>query len=110
MLHKCANPACSTQFRYLRQGKLFQVETEYFPGTSQRNERAVRKSKPSRHVEHYWLCDECAPYITLTFDGEGGMMTVPLPEAGGKKTVTVIPPENAKTREERPLIRAYGQS
>jgi hypothetical protein len=32
MLYKCANQACNTPFRRLREGKLFQVETEYFPG------------------------------------------------------------------------------
>ena len=32
MLYKCANEACSTPFRKLREGKLFQVETEYFAG------------------------------------------------------------------------------
>jgi len=77
MLHKCANPSCSTQFRRLREGKLFQVETEYFPQAFAR-ESTPRKVRASRHVEHYWLCDECCRYLTLAFDRERGMTTVPL--------------------------------
>ena len=34
MLNKCANEVCSAPFRWLREGKLFQVETEYFAGHS----------------------------------------------------------------------------
>ena len=29
MLHKCANPVWCAQFRYLHQGKLFEVEVQY---------------------------------------------------------------------------------
>lgn len=89
MLFKCANEACHTPFRRLREGKLFQVETEY----SSRREpsSAPRKPRPWRRVEHYWLCDACAPYVTLTFDKERGVITVPLPDGTGKKTVRVVP-------------------
>lgn len=77
MLYKCANEACSAPFRRLREGKLFQVETEYLAqnqGTS-----AHRRTRPWRRVEHYWLCDACSTFITLTFDRERGVITVPLP-------------------------------
>lgn len=86
MLYKCANEACSAPFRRLREGKLFQVETEYFaqPGGS------PRRSRPWRRVEHYWLCDSCSTYITLTFDRERGVITVPLPDGLGKRTVTLL--------------------
>jgi hypothetical protein len=84
MLHKCANPSCSTQFRRLREGKLFQVETEYFPEVVAAGNTA-RKARPSRHVEHYWLCDDCCRYLTLAFDRERGMTTVPLPGVAIKK-------------------------
>ena len=33
MLHKCANPVCCAQFRYLNQGKLFEVEIQYVEST-----------------------------------------------------------------------------
>ena len=44
MLPKCANEACSTPFRRLREGKLFEVETEYFAGNGPTGE-APRKTR-----------------------------------------------------------------
>jgi hypothetical protein len=93
MLFKCANEACHTPFRRLREGKLFQVETEYFSRRAPSS--AARKPRPWRRVEHYWLCDACAPYVTLTFDKERGVITVPLPDGSGKKTVRVVSTEAA---------------
>jgi hypothetical protein len=46
-------------------------------------------------VEHYWLCDACSPYVTLTFEKERGIVTVPLPYGSGKKTVRIISGEQA---------------
>jgi len=90
MLHKCANQACSAPFRRLREGKLFQVETEYY-GNNPPGQPTLRKVKAQRHVEHFWLCDACSPFVTLTFDRERGVVTVPLPGSTGQKTVTMIP-------------------
>jgi hypothetical protein len=100
MLYKCANAACSAPFRRLREGKLFQVETEYFaghPGTP----TTLRRVRSCRRVEHYWLCDACSPYVTLTFDQEKGVVTVPLADGSGQKTVRVVMPEpsEANARE-----------
>jgi hypothetical protein len=89
MLYKCANEACSAPFRRLREGKLFQVETEYFAGHPSAP-TSLRRSRSCRRVEHYWLCDACSPYVTLTFDQERGVVTVPLPDGTGKKTVRVV--------------------
>jgi hypothetical protein len=88
MLYKCANEACSAAFLRLREGKLFQVETEYFAQTG----GSPRRTRPWRRVEHYWLCDSCSGYITLTFDRERGVITVPLPDGLGKRTVTLVSP------------------
>jgi hypothetical protein len=88
VLHKCANPACSNLFRHLSQGKLFRVEAEYFHGSSQPL-LFTRKDRPLRHVEHYWLCDECSSFLTLTFEKGRGMITVPLPCPGRKPVTTV---------------------
>lgn len=88
MLHKCANEACNTRFRHLREGKLFQVETDYFAGRGP--SPALRKRRPLRRIEHYWLCDACAPFVTLTFDESRGVITVPLPDGTGQKTVRVL--------------------
>lgn len=74
MLHKCANPACSVNFRDLNRGKLFTVEappTKTFAGVP-------TKKRPSRHVEHYWLCDQCSSALTLVFESGRGVATVPL--------------------------------
>lgn len=67
----------------------FQVETEYFAGHPSAT-TSLRRTRSCRRVEHYWLCDACSPYVTLTFDQELGVVTVPLPDGSGKKTVRVV--------------------
>jgi len=89
MLYKCANEACNTPFRRLREGKLFQVETEYFAGRGP-SPTLSRRARPWRRVEHYWLCDACSPFVTLTFDRERGVITVPLPDGSGRKIVRMV--------------------
>ena len=89
MLYKCANEACNTPFRRLREGKLFQVETEYIAGREP-SPTLSRRVRPWRRIEHYWLCDACSPYVTLTFDKNRGIVTVPLPDGSGQKLVKVI--------------------
>jgi len=87
VLHKCANPVCSAQFRHLLQGKLFEVETRYVTSIDdQGTSRNVRE-----HVERYWLCDECAADITLRFDRERGMIGVSSLRGLKKATMTAIP-------------------
>ena len=92
MLHKCANQACSTPFRRLREGKLFRVETEYFAAHGPKAE-SPRKTRSGHRIEHYWLCHACSPFVTLTFDQQHGLITVPLPDGLGQKTVKVVPIE-----------------
>jgi len=109
MLYKCANEACSIPFRKLREGKLFQVETEYFGDP--KATPATRRTRPWRRIEHYWLCDSCASFVTLTFDRERGVVTVPLPNGLGKKTVTVIPNvDNLAASEDLPPTSSIGVS
>ena len=84
MLHKCANPDCPNRFRHLNLGKLFQVETQFFPLSASRHLTAKRRPRPARRIEHYWLCDPCALLLTLTFEKGRGMITVPLPAPTGK--------------------------
>ena len=76
VLHKCANPGCESEFRRLKQGKLFLVETpilETSPALTRKRERTHR-------IEHYWLCDQCASIFTLAYERGRGIVTVPLPE------------------------------
>lgn len=89
MLYKCANEACTTPFRRLREGRLFQVETEYF-GPEGPFAAVPGSDKGGRRVEHYWLCDACSPFVTLTIEKERGVTTVPLPDGSGHKTIRVV--------------------
>lgn len=106
MLYKCANQACNTPFRRLREGKLFQVETEYLAGREP-STTLSRKTRPWRRIEHYWLCDACSPFVTLTFDKNRGIVTVPLPDGSGQKLVRVIMDE--KGLEEAGPLEPYEQ-
>jgi hypothetical protein len=66
MVTKCANPGCSAPFLYLRQGKLFRIETV----DTQSDQGASFGMDPiagraARHLEFFWLCDDCAPLMTV---------------------------------------------
>lgn len=85
MLSKCANPGCPATFLYLHQGKLFRLDTSVdilvrIP---------VREvTRPSRRVEFFWLCDECAAELTLGYNKETGIAVVPrVKELAGAQTV-----------------------
>jgi len=58
MVCKCANPSCSKIFRYLHEGKLYRLEA----GQPNRQGSAQRG-------EWFWLCDYCAPKLTLQVEG-----------------------------------------
>jgi hypothetical protein len=88
VLHKCANPLCLNPFRKLSEGKLFLVETEALDPSNP--ERSTWKGKAPRHIEHYWLCDQCASVLTLSFERGRGMITVPLPRAARKIPVASV--------------------
>jgi hypothetical protein len=75
MLSKCANPACSMPFRYLRDGKLFEIETKL---SAEEGETGSKKA--SRRVEFFWLCGDCSAELTLIQDQEKGVIIVPIPQ------------------------------
>jgi hypothetical protein len=80
MLAKCANPACTAPFLYLREGKLYQIETEGASarGTGGQNQGAAKdERKPSRRLEFFWLCGPCARQMTLSFARGRGVVVVP---------------------------------
>lgn len=81
MLAKCANPACSSRFLYLGEGKLFRIEVpaegEPAEGGEPSSEPFLVTRKPVRRVEHYWLCARCAASLTLAYDRKSGVMAVP---------------------------------
>ena len=65
MLSKCANPECTTQLHYLREGKVFKVEKD--------GPILVAGKKPSVSVEHFWLCGPCSEISTLVYDAKDGI-------------------------------------
>jgi len=75
MLAKCANPTCSTPLLYLREGKIFMVESQQPPRVEPVPD-APAKLKPSNRVEHFWLCGPCSGQMTLTYDRQRGVEVV----------------------------------
>ena len=75
MLAKCANPSCSTPLLYLREGKIFMVESQ-----EQTRVELVAptptKPKAANRVEHFWLCGPCSCELTLTYDRQRGVEIV----------------------------------
>jgi hypothetical protein len=74
MLAKCANPSCSTPLVYLREGKIFMVESAH----SSLNLVSPLPTKPKsvNRVEHFWLCGPCSSEMTLTYDRQRGIEIV----------------------------------
>ncbi|WP_148209994.1 hypothetical protein [Candidatus Korobacter versatilis] len=74
MMSKCANPNCSSVFRYLRDGKLFQVPA----GASLRAAATVASDapKPPTRDEFFWLCGTCSKELTIVVDPVVGVQTV----------------------------------
>ena len=74
MLAKCANPSCSTPLVYLREGKIFMIETEH--SQTHVDGTILIRSKASNRVEHFWLCGPCSQEMTLTYDRQRGIEVV----------------------------------
>jgi hypothetical protein len=89
MLSHCANSQCSKPFLRLREGKLFVVEAGQ-PRPGEPESPAFLHSRHSvRHVERYWLCDQCAAVWTLIYDGEQGIRLTPLPRPAASVPVAM---------------------
>lgn len=83
MLTKCANPACSAQFKYLHQGKLFHLTP--IPELQARHDRSLEFL-----YERFWLCDSCCKKMTVVWGGTAAKV-VPLPETAMKvKTMAPV--------------------
>ena len=94
MLRECANPACSREFRYLHEGKLFEVETQFLEHGHHRSE-----------VQRYWLCDRCARSVTLRFCPNSGLVARATEE--GSETTIQPPGRGGDGRIERVLVRPF---
>ena len=89
MVSKCANPACSTPFHYLREGKIFRVEVEVMPlltpeetielSNGSKVPFLVASRKPGRKLEHFWLCGPCSQTMSLLFDKDNGVTVMAKP-------------------------------
>lgn len=68
MLSKCANPICFARFRYLRQGRIFNIDA---------GDSSAENSHPLHKIEHYWLCESCARVMKVVRES-GVVSTRPL--------------------------------
>ena len=63
MLSKCSHPTCSAVFRYLSDGRVFQLEIPE-PGDH----------GTSRRREYFWLCGRCCTNFTVVIkDGRASV-------------------------------------
>ena len=92
MLHKCANPVCAAQFRYLHQGWLFEVEIHHFE--SLQGDSRGKSRNGTRHVERWWLCEPCAARVSLQFDRRLGLVMVSSVEGSRQVVTTAVQPSN----------------
>lgn len=74
MLAKCANPSCSTTLLYLREGKIFMIESA--ESQTRLDGTTSIRSKASNRIEHFWLCGPCSSELTLTYDRQSGVEVV----------------------------------
>jgi hypothetical protein len=78
MLSKCANPACSTTFRYLSEGKLYLVDSKEV--LTRHGARAGLKcAGNSCSYEYFWLCSSCCRDMTIQIDNKFEVSVVRLP-------------------------------
>lgn len=67
MVSRCANPKCSTEFKYFREGRLYE-----FTAGCDGSWRTLSEApgKVARR-ELFWLCQHCAQFYTMICeDGE----------------------------------------
>ena len=67
MISKCMNPSCSTPFRHLADGRLFQLQND-------------APAAVSSVIEYFWLCSRCSAVMTLRIARNGKVVTTGLPE------------------------------
>lgn len=60
MLAKCANPVCTSRFRYSSQGRIFRLDSRGVSSNTSLAEPSEFKPRTSRRTEFFWLCPVCA--------------------------------------------------
>jgi hypothetical protein len=58
VLSKCANPTCFARFRYLHEGRIFNIEIKF--------QSSERHAQP--RIEHFWLCESCARMMKVVWE------------------------------------------
>ena len=101
MLSRCANSQCGKPFLRLREGKLFLVETDDSGKSAELAAPPLVRARPAqRHIEHYWLCEDCTAHWTLIYTEESGVALAPLrrPAMDGSAAAIGAPDEAAQHR------------
>lgn len=66
MVSKCANPACFARFRYLHEGRIFNIDM----AATGHQQAHIPK------IEYFWLCEECAETLKVVVEN-GTVVTRP---------------------------------
>ncbi len=87
MVNNCANPSCNKPLHYLRDGRIFVFEVT--------GDAVGADGKRSRHLEHYWLCGDCAPTMVLERHSKDGVQLMPKPVIRNRREDAVRAPAMA---------------
>jgi hypothetical protein len=95
MLSKCANPVCSATFRYLHQGRIFQLVLT--PAAEMATENGLLR------VERFWLCDTCSIEMNVIWDGaRAKVVRRPENEILNRKALSPTPGNAPSPMKDRP--------
>jgi len=86
MVHKCANPGCSSEFLHAGRGRLFSYEIRHPHAPCRDVPSAICEKKPSHATVCFWLCERCSPHFTLQFTSEAGLSVLALPEVSQRSS------------------------
>jgi len=81
VISRCANPTCSTRFRYFHEGQIFGFEVRSIPAAGV---DVPGMNSLSRRTEYFWLCDSCALTMTLVPEPDVGVALVSVQRGVGK--------------------------
>jgi len=80
MIEKCVNPACSTRFRYLHEGKLFVLEAGEDAGPVAPSSGGSRRP---RRLRLFWMCEPCSRTMTIIIEKGREIRLAPLSATAG---------------------------
>jgi hypothetical protein len=79
MLAKCANPVCTSHFRYSSQGRIFRLDSRGASFNSLLAKPSESKARSSRRTEFFWLCPVCARDFIVVPDAHDRYRLAPRP-------------------------------